>query len=74
MLEPNHCRRVSRPANAAIYCARRKLNFKMVAWIWAAKWLCPAVNNWRILCPGFELSQSIMSTMEIYGVDIEGWR
>ena len=65
-------------SNAAIYCARRKLNFKMVALdLGGEVALSGEVNNWLgiLSIQGFELSQKFSEHVKSYGVDIdEGWR
>ncbi len=65
-------------SNAAIYCARRKLNFKVVAMdLGGEVALSGEVNNWLgiLSIQGFELSQKFSEHVKSYGVDIdEGWR
>lgn len=65
-------------SSAAIYCARRKLNFKMVALdLGGEVALSGEVNNWPgiINIQGFELAQKFSEHVKSYGVDIdEGWR
>jgi len=63
---------------AAIYAARRKLNFKMVATeLGGEVALSGVVNNWPgiIEIQGFELAQKFTEHVRSYGVEIdEGWR
>lgn len=64
--------------SAAIYAARRKLNFKLIADdLGGEVALSGEVNNWPgiISIQGFELSQKFAAHVKSYGVDIEeGWR
>ena len=61
-------------SSAAIYCARRKLNFKMVALdLGGEVALSGEVNNWLgiLSIQGFELSQKFNEHVKSYGVDID---
>lgn len=64
--------------SAAIYAARRKLNFKLIADdLGGEVALSGEVNNWPgiISIQGFELSQKFAEHVKSYGVEIEeGWR
>jgi NADH-dependent peroxiredoxin subunit F len=65
-------------SSAAIYCARRKLNFKIVAIdLGGEVALSGEVNNWIGIksTQGFELAQKFTEHVKSYGVEIdEGWR
>ena len=64
--------------SAAVYSARRKLNFKLVTDnIGGEVALSGVVNNWPgiIEIQGFELAKNFAEHVKYYGVDIEqGWR
>ncbi len=65
-------------SSAAIYCARRKLNFKIVALDTGGEVaLSGEVANWPgiLNIQGFELAQKFTEHVKSYGVEIdEGWR
>ncbi len=65
-------------SSAAIYCARRKLNFKMVALDTGGEVaLSGEVGNWPgiLSIQGFELAQKFTEHVKSYGVEIdEGWK
>ena len=65
-------------SSAAIYCARRKLNFKIVAMDTGGEVaLSGEVGNWPgiISIQGFELAQKFTEHVKSYGVAIdEGWK
>ncbi len=64
--------------SAAIYCARRKLNFKIVTLDTGGEVaLSGEVGNWPgiISIQGFELAQKFTEHVKSYGVEIdEGWK
>lgn len=65
-------------SSAAIYCARRKLNFKIVALDTGGEVaLSGEVGNWPgiLSIQGFELAQKFTEHVKSYGVEIEeGWK
>ena len=65
-------------SSAAIYAARRKLNFKMIASdLGGEVALSGEVNNWPgiLNIQGFELAQKFSEHVKSYGVEIdEGWK
>ena len=65
-------------SSAAIYCARRKLNFKMVTLDTGGEVaLSGEVGNWPgiLSIQGFELAQKFTEHVKSYGVEIdEGWK
>ncbi|MEK7131337.1 MAG: FAD-dependent oxidoreductase [Patescibacteria group bacterium] len=65
-------------SSAAIYCARRKLNFKIVAMDTGGEVaLSGEVGNWPgiLSIQGFELAQKFTEHVKSYGVEIdEGWK
>lgn len=65
-------------SSAAIYCARRKLNFKMVTIDTGGEVaLSGEVNNWPgiLTIQGFELAQKFAEHVKSYGVEVdEGWK
>ena len=65
-------------SSAAIYCARRKLNFKMVTLdLGGEVALSGEVNNWPgiLTIQGYELAQKFNEHVKSYGVEIdEGWK
>lgn len=65
-------------SSAAIYCARRKLNFKMVTLDTGGEVaLSGEVGNWPgiLNIQGFELAQKFTEHVKSYGVEIEeGWK
>lgn len=64
--------------SAAIFAARRKLNFKMISEnIGGEVALAPKIENWLGIesIAGFELAQKFANHVRSYGVEIEeGWR
>lgn len=65
-------------SSAAIYAARRKLNFKVVTYdLGGEVALSGEVNNWPgiLSIQGFELAQKFTEHVKSYGVEIdEGWK
>lgn len=65
-------------SSAAIYAARRKLNFKIVTYdLGGEVALSGEVNNWpgTLSIQGFELAQKFIEHIKSYGVEIdEGWK
>ena len=65
-------------SSAAIYCARRKLNFKIVAMdLGGEVALSGEVNNWPgiLSIQGFELAQKFTEHIKSYGVEADvGWK
>ena len=61
-------------SSAAIYCARRKLNFKIVALDTGGEVaLSGEVGNWPgiLSIQGFELAQKFTEHVKYYGVEID---